>query len=189
MFDFFAHLRVPVADHLRTLLSISTKRELKRFSRDVVVTRREFSVLVFNANALGYVHNLQYHEFRPADAHLSKSDFDALHEPPGEQRTRNLRRFLGRVNRLFHQRRLFTAHIFINSERWHVFYFDQRDLQLSDNHWRHGSHIHFVNFLWPNYNPADIWTVLKRAETDINGALHIRYDPQQSDDTSGPAIL
>jgi hypothetical protein len=93
------------------------------------------------------------------------------------------------VNRLFHQRRLFTAHIFINSERWHVFYFDQRDMESSDNHWRHDPHINFVNFLWPNYNAADLWTTLRKAETEFNGKLHVRYEPQEPHEASPSVIL
>ena len=32
---------------------------------------------------------------------------------------------------------------------WHLFYFNHRDEIPSDrNHWKNGSHVHFVNWLW-----------------------------------------
>src|SRR5689334_2071270 len=130
MFDLFAHLNRPVPNYLQELLCISKKSELEKFAKEIEITKRDFVTLVSNAASIGYLHDLQYHEFRPSDARL---DAD-----PGK----NLRRFVGQMNRIFDQRRLFTAHIFLNSERWHVFYFDQRDRQSFANHWQHGSHIH-----------------------------------------------
>jgi hypothetical protein len=38
--------------------------------------------------------------------------------------------------------------------------------------------MHFVNFLWPNYDPAKLWESLQEAESDVGGNLHIRCDPQ-----------
>jgi hypothetical protein len=185
VFDLFAHLNRPVPNYLQELLSISKKSDLEKFARDIEITNHDFVTLVRNAASIGYLHDLQHHEFLPTDARF---DADLLRGPDKEQRRRNLRRVLGQINRIFNQRRLFTAHIFWNSERWHVFYFDQRDRQSSNNHWEHGPHMHFVNFLWRNYNPAKLWETLQEAETKVRGKLHIRYDPQEPEIAPGSPL-
>ena len=182
MFDPFAHLNRPVPNYLQELLGISRKRELERFVREIEITKHDFVTLVWNASSIGYRHDIQHHEFRPAGARF---DADLLRVPDAEQKRRNLRTVVGQINRIFEQRRLLTAHIFWNLERWHVFYFDQRDMQSLDNHWEHGSHIHFVNFLWRNYDPEKLWEALQEAETRVGGKLHIRYDSQKPDIPSG----
>lgn len=182
MLEFLAHLDRQVPSYLQELLSISTKRDLEKFVREIKITKDDFVTLVWNAPSIGYLHDIQYREFRPADAHF---EADLLREPHEEQRRQNFRKVVGQLSRIFDQRRLLTAHIFLNSERWHVFYFDQRDRQLSGNHWKHGPHMHFVNFLWPNYDPAELWETLQEAETKVRGKLHIRCEPDEPAISSG----
>jgi hypothetical protein len=183
MYDLFAHLRGPIPDYLQELLSISKKNELRKFAKQIEIRRRDFTTLVWNASTLGYRHEIQYHEFRPDDASL-EADWDFSRSEDGKL-TPQAKRTIKMIRRIFEQRRLLTAHIFFNQQRWHIFYFDQRDMDASgQNHWKHGSHIHFVNDLWPNYDPQDIWNLLKRAETTVGGNLHIRYDPGETEEST-----
>lgn len=185
MFDPLAHLNGPVPNYLQELLSISRKRDLERFVREIEITMGDFVTLVWNAPSIGYWHGIQHREFRPADARF---DAELLRVPDSEKRRRSLRRVVGQINRILSQRRLLAAHIFWDSDRWHIFYFDQRDRQSSDNHSQHGPHIHFVNFLWPNHDPLKLWEALRDAETRVSGALHIRYDPQEPEIPSGSPL-
>ncbi len=130
----------------------------------------------------------EYRQFRPPNVDLGATEaFRASKEgKPTPETIRTVRK----INEVFHQRRLLTAHIFINQQRWHIFYFDQRDMEASaPNHWEHGSHIHFVNDLWPNYDPQDVWNLFELAETRVKGKLHIRYDPQEPDNSSDSFVF
>ncbi len=169
--------------YLQELLSISKKRELRKFVRGIEITKRDFVTLVWNAPSIGYGHDIQYHQFLPEGVGLN---IDLLRGPDKEQRVRNLKTVVGQLNTVFEQRRLLTAHIFINDSRWHVFYFDQRDQQ--PDQWAHGPHMRFVNFLWPNYDPFELWETLKLAETRVQGKLHIRYDPQEPETPAGSPL-
>ena len=62
-------------------------------------------------------------------------------------------------------------------------------MQTSANHWRDGSHIHFVNFLWPNYDPAKLWDMLKEPETRVKDSFHIRYVPEEIEEDEGLASI
>jgi hypothetical protein len=185
MYDPFAQLRGPTPNYLQELLSISKKSELKKFAKQIEITQQDFATLVCNAAALGYYHEIKPREFRPADANL-ESDWVFGQSEDGKPTPETIRT-IKKINQIFHQRRLLAAHIFINRQRWHIFYFDQRDMDASSqNQWKHGSHIHFVNDLWPNYDPQVIWNLLELAKTPIKDSLHIRYDPQETEDSDSP---
>jgi len=187
MYDPFAHLRRPIPDYLQELLRIPKKRELRKFARQIVIIRRDFATLVWNAATIGYSHDIKSREFRPDDPNLNRPW--VFHRSRDGKLTPEARRTIRGISQIFHQRRLLTAHIFFNPQRWHIFYFDQRDMAASgQNHWEHGSHIHFVNDLWPNYDPQDVWNLFELAETNVGGNLHIRYEAPAPEDLSGSPI-
>lgn len=185
MFDLFAHLEGPVPSYLQELLSISKKSELEKFVRGIEITKRDFVTLVANAPSIGYLHDIKHHEFRPPDARV---DVDLLRGPDKEKSRKSLRTVVAQLNRMFDQRRLLTAHAFFNSSRWHIFYFDQRDRKSTPNHWEYGPHIHFVNFLWPNYDPVKLWEAFRESGTRVKGRLHIRFDPQEPETPTGSLL-
>jgi hypothetical protein len=169
MFNFFAHLEVPVPPYLIQLLSIDSKAALEKYSRTIEITGHDFAILVGNAASLGYHHAIQHHEFRPEHLEPTKADLDAL-------RNKNPQRFVRKINQIFKDRRLLVSHLFHNSSRWHLFYFDQRDTQEDRrNRWKRGSHIHVVNDLWPRYDPHKLWDIFSRADASAGSKLHIPF--------------
>jgi len=58
---------------------------------------------------------------------------------------------------------------------WHFFQFDQRDLEDEQNHWKEGAHIHFLNWLWPNYDTKTLWANFTSGRAKMNDSLHVRY--------------
>jgi hypothetical protein len=66
-----------------------------------------------------------------------------------------------------------------NSYEWHLFAFDQNDVQERANRWSGGPHLHFVNWLWPTLSPDALWNNLSDSTSTKpkpNGSLHIRYN-------------
>jgi hypothetical protein len=63
-------LNRPVPAYLQTLLSISKKSELRKFVKQIVISRQDFVMLVWNPAAVGYYHNIKSREFRPDDPNL-----------------------------------------------------------------------------------------------------------------------
>lgn len=185
MLHLFAHLDRPIPEYLQELLNFSKKSALEKFAKEIQITKRDFVTLVWNAVSIGYFHDLKSREFRPPKAELGEADWDGFRNSKGGKLTPEAIRTVRKSNQIFHQRRLVTAHIFYNLQRWHIFYFDQRDMEATaQNHWKHGSHIHFVNDLWPNYTPLNVWDLFELPETNIKGKLHIRYDPQEPETSS-----
>jgi hypothetical protein len=85
---------------------------------------------------------------------------------------------LNKISAVFDKRRLLAGHMFFNADQsdWHFFYFDQRDYVDRNNHWEGGSHIHFINWLWPNRTAESVWEEFRSGKRQMRGALHIRFD-------------
>jgi hypothetical protein len=188
MFNPFAKLEEPVPDYLQELLAITKKSALEKFCRQITITQHHFAVLVWNAATIGYQHVLQNHEFQPEHLLPTQEEIAGLGRRSADGKISDEgQRFLRKIGQLFKDRRILVSHMFFNSARWHLFYFDQRDLaEEGSQHWKQGTHVHFVNDLWPQYDPSDLWTLLKQADASIGGKLHIRFEHTTIADESAP---
>jgi|ERR1700739_3680722 len=62
------------------------------------------------------------------------------------------------------------------------FCFDQRDLQFEGNHWEKGSHVHFVNWLWPNLSSQSVWSNFVNNDQRPGSSVHLRFVEPQGDE-------
>jgi len=88
------------------------------------------------------------------------------------------RKIFRKMFQLFRERRYLVAHVFYvppGLKYWHFFYFDQRDILEKNNHWHYGPHIHFINYLWPEYTARGIWKQFTTGKSKLNKAIHIRW--------------
>ena len=91
--------------------------------------------------------------------------------------SKGAQKFLSKVNAIFEERRLFASHLFFTPDQrhWNLFYFDQRDTNERDNHWKGGSHIHLITSL-SNLDLASVWLKVQMGETNFSQKLHLRYE-------------
>ena len=164
-----------VPDSLRTLLAFEKKSALERYCRDLTVRSDDLVRLILHSPLIGYLHSQRHQEYQPEEAQLTDDDLDILRRQDREK----LPKFVNKLRNLFQVRKYLSAHLFYNDAKWHVFYFSFRDMEeRNPNHWKHGSHVHFVNYLWPDYRPEQLEELLfSDRRTKIN-SIHIRYvDP------------
>ncbi len=90
------------------------------------------------------------------------------------------KKFVNKIGQMFEQRRLFNGHLFIPVEHtthWHLFYFDQRDVDRERNHWQQGEHIHLMSMI--THPRLPVLDLVKKLDSDdrpkLGGGLHIRY--------------
>jgi hypothetical protein len=83
-----------------------------------------------------------------------------------------------KIGQIFKDRRYLVGHIFYipDLSEWHFFQFDQRDLEHErGNHWKEGPHVHFLNWLWPNYDAKTLWENFSSGKAKLTDSLHVRY--------------
>src|SRR5262249_14535351 len=97
------------------------------------------------------------------------------------------RKTANKISAIFDDRRLLSGHIFFTPDKseWHFFYFDQRDFAERGNHWQGGSHIHLINYLWPDRTADATWKEFCIGNPQMRGALHVRFQRRA---TSGPHV-
>ena len=181
MLNPFAYLECSIPEQLVELLYIEKKSVLEKFAKKLEISQGDFVALVSNAQTVGYFHQIKYHDFQPQHLQPTDEEISGLGKKTSDGKISNEgQKFIRKVSQLFEQRRRLVAHIFYNPSRWHLFYFDQRDTNnRSPNHWNYGSHIHFVNDLWPGYDRNDLWNLFDKADASIGGKLHIRFKPER----------
>ncbi len=176
-------LRADVPVYLKRLFDFDKKSSLEKYCKDLVIKKGDFAKLIINSYKIGYSHSINYNDFLPEHLNPTADDFKAFDGAKvGERLTGSAKKAANKMTQIFEQRRYLVTHIFWNEDKWHLFYFDQRDMEYRfENHWKKGSHIHFINYLWPNLDPSNVWAVFNKANGSVGGKLHIKYDPEEED--------
>jgi hypothetical protein len=160
-----------VPDTLARLLAIDKKSDLERYCSKLTIRSDQLTRLILYSPLIGYLHGRAHEDFEPKEAELSTEDIKILRE----RKVEKLPKLGKKIKNLFAVRKRLSAHLFYNGVKWHLFYFTFRDMERP-GHWTHGSHIHFVNYLWPEYQPDQLEQLLfSERRTKING-IHIKYD-------------
>jgi hypothetical protein len=158
-----------IPDYLQKLLSIEKKSELKKFCRKITISLNDLTKLILNLSMIGFLHMREHHEYVPKHLTQSNDEIDALFDfPIGEKIIGKAEKCLNKISQTFKERRCLSLHVFFNDVKWHLIYFDQNSVQ--GIHWKHGPHIHFVNYLC-----IDINNCFDDFEKLENASLHIRY--------------
>jgi hypothetical protein len=157
-------------EKIATIFAFTEKSELKKHLKKLTITLDDLARARFAAPVGGYGHRFKNYQFVPEQIQERFGEIRRLRSG-GE-----IGKVLGILNGVFDQRRLATAHMFETEHEWHVFYFDNRDLEEAPkSHWVHGPHVHFVNYLWSNLNREEVWASLARRANRAYG-LHVRFD-------------
>ena len=168
---------------LLDIFDITGKSKLIEHARTAVIKSDQFASLILACKAelipFGHIAIFQHHH--PEHLELTEKDLKALSEngvgkfKPPAQKAAN------KVFAMFSERRLFNGHLFwpkTHPGEWHLFYFDQRDVDVHRNHWRGGSHIHLLNWVThPRIDPNALLKELRgAARPKLTGSLHVAYD-------------
>jgi len=166
-----------VPDYFVELLEIEKKSELIKFCKELIVYKKDFVKLIVNSRKIGYLHEIKYNDFVPIHLDPTDEEFEALQavDKPGKLEGK-AKKFMSKIGQIFVERRYLVVHVFYNELKWHLFYFDQRDIEKERrNHWKEGSHIHFVNYLWPNHDLGNLWEIFDKSNASVGGKIHIKY--------------
>ena len=170
---------------LLTLFTFDNKVALERYARSVVIHQKDFVafILACQHGALPLRHRAHFSQRLPEHLVPSDEDRHALEENGVGLLKPRARKTMRKVFQLFKERRTLAGHMFYTPglHEWHFVSFDQNDLlERSGNHWVHGAHIHFVNWLWPHIEPREVWSRFVRHSEKPNSSLHLRHSSGSS---------
>ncbi len=168
-------------DSFSRIFFIATKKELEHHCKSSVITKTDFAefILMCDSGDLPWRHFIHVSERNPSHLMIDKKDLDSLHDAEKNDETKS--KIGTKIKQLFKERRYLVGHLFIDHKTgdWHFFYFDQRDLEENENHWKLGSHVHMVNKFWTHLRPNDLWERFVRDAETAKGALHLRFDHER----------
>lgn len=161
-------------------MDISEKAELEVYARNVVVRDDDLAglILASSVGAIPIGHIRFHRHYHPPHLDLTDENLRALSENGIGPLSPSARTTANKVGATFRERRLFNAHFFWlidHPPSWHLFYFDQRDVQ--GEHWIEGPHIHLMNHVThPQLDPRGLLDKLHEADKPPRlSGLHLRY--------------
>lgn len=168
-------------ERLIGLLNLRKKREIELYCRDLVIASEDFAniILAGQVRSLGPYNHVDYHrEFVPEDLEPSQEEINAYGRNGVGPLSTDAERFARKIDQTFKTRALLSTHLFYSSchRYWHLFYFNQRDFNARDNHWKHGPHIHYSQNSFTRESLEALWTDVRAEKPKFPKTVHVRYD-------------
>jgi hypothetical protein len=166
--------------HLLRLFTFTKKKELEKYCRDLVIHQEDLVnfILTCEMGQGPFLHMIHYGDHQPQEAQLTDDDLAALAKSQVGPLDPDAQKTVNKIGHLFRVRRYLVGHIFYTPDlsEWHFFQFDQRDLEdTSPNHWKGGTHMHFMNWLWPHRDAQTLWEDFTAGKAKMNDSLHVRF--------------
>jgi hypothetical protein len=169
-----------VPDRILALLQITEKSKAHKYCKNLTISEFELFLFIQNCHLIGFAHKSKFPEYVPD--HLLIADTDTAKLKNGD--TKPISKKLGP---LLKERRHINIHLFYRDSEWHCFFFSYDDIVGKEkNHWKNGSHLHYVSFLWPNYTKEQVWDSFDARRTQLSGNLHIRFNPYEYPELKNP---
>jgi hypothetical protein len=169
-------------EELARTLFFDKKSDLVKYCNTLSINQSSFALFIAYCERfpwhIGYNHVIYYHDKVPQQLHPSEEEIKALSESKTYSLSGKALKLATKISQLFIDRRYYVGHMFYSPyhKRWHFFYFDQRDMQEYNNHWKCGPHIHLVNYLWPNLNMQEVYLNYQKGFANFPGKVHIRFN-------------
>lgn len=165
-----------------SLFEADSLKDVKRVASEITVSSDDIYQLICLANAniveFPYKHASKFHEEIPKDLALTEKNMAAISNAPVGPFDKGSKKAINKLLQMPLQSKRTMGHLFYNPDHtyWHLFYFDIRDTREGENHWKGGSHIHYVSFLWPNLSCSVAWEKFcKSGKKDMGKDLHIKF--------------
>jgi len=171
---------------LLKIFTFDRKADLERYCRDLVVYQSDFVafVLACDAGRLPLRHKIHFRDYVPEHLEPSESQREALAANGVGPLKGEALKMVRKMFQLFEERRHLVGHMFFTPDlsEWHFLYFDQRDVtEGGPNHWKGGSHVHLLNWLWPEYSAESLWNTFTSGRAKPGGSFHIRYSSRDDE--------
>ncbi len=165
-----------IPEDLVTLLGITKKHEAVRFCKGVTISEDDLYLLIRNCVQIGYNCMSKVPEYLPDGRQITDLDV-------AEMKAGRTKQFAAKVRQIFEERKHYMVHLLEKGKEWHCFHYTYKDMETGEKgHWKHGSHLHYVSYLWPEYTKRKVWEAFDQRTSDIRGSLHIRLEVQEVGD-------
>ncbi|MFC2066646.1 hypothetical protein ACFLUO_06280 [Chloroflexota bacterium] len=156
-----------IPEKLQKLLNYARKKKLKAYCKNLIISEQELVLLVHNCSQIGYTHRSKFIEYVPENRRLTESDRTLM-------RDKDPKKLISKIRAIFDERKNYMIHLFESDEKWHCFYYTYKDMEPKS--WKHGPHLHYVSYLWPEYRKRQVWESFDQRKHNIEG-IHIRLEP------------
>lgn len=159
---------------MKSLFQIKKKAEAVAYCKKLELSEHDLFLLIHNCHQIGFIHRSKFREYLPQHLRVQESDISNM-------RAGNPHRFFNKVHGIFKERKRIHVHLLERGNEWHCFYYSYSDIKTGNrNHWKLGSHLHYISYLWPDLKKGQVWKSFDKREVEIQGSAHIKLQPFNS---------
>jgi hypothetical protein len=155
------------------------KRKLEAHCKKITIYKSDFvdMIIACEMGIMPFLHRIHHADYVPAHLTPTEEEIAAARISKPGPLTGKAAKYINKIAQGFKERRYLVGHIFYTADlsRWHFFYFDQRDLNHRNPHWKEGQHLHLINYLWPNYEPNRLWSEFCSRNMKVKDSIHVKY--------------
>jgi hypothetical protein len=180
-------------EKLITLFNLKNKREIEKYCNSLVISSEGLATLILIARTAGlepYLYACHFTQLVPEHLPPSTEELKALSQNDVGPLKGKAKKMMSKISQIFIDRRLLAAHLFYDPSQkyWHMFYFDQRDLQGDRNHWKNGPHIHYSHDSFVNEPLDDVWEKVCLKKPEFPKSIHIKYNYHHNREKAGKSV-
>lgn len=168
----------PVPKHLQELLSITSKKELKKFAHSLQIFKADLVTLTHTCNKIGYHHFIQYGQWVPEHLKPTTDEKEAFEKSGVGKLEGKAAKFISKISNTFIERKYRVGHLFVGRKRWHLLFLELRDIKSEENHWVAGSHIHFTNDLCSPLGIDEVSRKFAELDFEMGERFHVKWVEQ-----------
>ena len=160
-----------VPEKFKKLFQITRKAQTEQYVRQMAISEYELFLLIHNCSQIRFTHRSKFKQYVPSHLKLSDNDRD-------DMKAGNPKKLTTKVHSGLLERKYVHVHLFEYGSEWHCFYFSHHDIEPTNkNHWKYGSHLHYISHLSSELKKRWIWSKFNRRSADIPDSLHIKFEP------------
>lgn len=170
-------------EQMVSLFNAEKLSKAKSIAKRITITKPSFVGLILAAKTgdleeMPYLHEMSVFERVPEHLVPTEEEHGALRKNGVGKLQGKAQKFATKMFQLQEERKWIVGHLFFtpSAEHWHLFYFDIKDMDEIQNHWKvGGKHVHYVSSLWPNLSASNVWEKLRSGSKGLGSNVHIRF--------------
>ena len=165
------------------LISCENKQKLATLCKSIQISSEDFTnyIIACKSGHTHLNHMMHYFDYVPPHLETRKEDWNITQADEATRNSKEGKKHLRRLFKSHGQRKYKVGHMFMSKEhshpisQWHFIFFEINELNKTENHWILGSHIHMVNYHWPNIYCQEVWNDFINNKKFPSAKLHIQY--------------
>ena len=163
-----------IPDNFIKIVQAKSKSEVKKICKKIIIKGHELSEFIIHSKLLDLFWEKKHNEFVSEEDKTSDKDKEKFRKSKDfQKKAKILKKMIAQSDK----KKYISVHAFYDTYKikWHIFYFDFKDIQKINNHHGH-PHIHYISYLWGDgFSFDEVWKDFDTRKVSLP-KIHIKWE-------------